>query len=75
MASSGLLLLIPCFFGIVALLGTIFWIWAIIDCASNEPAGGNDKLIWLLVVILVHFVGALIYYFVRRPERIRRYGR
>ncbi len=67
-------LLFSCVIGLVAVLGSIFWIWMIIDCASNEPSGTNDKIVWLLVIIFIHFVGALIYYFVRRPERIRMVG-
>lgn len=51
----------------------IFWIWAIIDVANHEKTD-NDRLIWLLVVILLHWIGALIYLLVRRPERIRLYG-
>jgi hypothetical protein len=46
----------------------------IIDCATNEPAEGNDKLIWILVIVLTNWIGALIYYFVRRPQRIEQYG-
>ncbi len=69
--------LLPLFFcgiTLIAIISSIFWIWAIVDCAVNEPSGGNDKIIWLLVIIFVHFVGALIYYIVRRPERIRQLG-
>ena len=64
----------PCF-GSISLLFTIFWIWMIIDVASNEPSEGSEKLIWILVVVLAGGIGALIYYFARRPERIRKYGR
>ena len=60
--------------GGVELLGLIFWIMMIIEIAQKEPAEGNDKIIWLLVVILLHWVGALIYFLIRRPERIRKYG-
>jgi prolipoprotein diacylglyceryltransferase len=67
--------LLFCGMGIIALLGTIFWIWMIADCATNEPVGSNDKIVWLLVIIFVHLVGALLYYFIRRPERIRLIGR
>lgn len=59
----------------VAILGGIFWIWMIIDCATNEPSEGNDKVIWILVVILAGWIGAAIYYFVRRPERIKQFGK
>lgn len=67
-----------CLFGLIALialLGTIFWIWMIVDCATNEPAEGNEKIIWLLIIILTHFVGAAIYFFARRPTRKRMIGR
>ena len=53
----------------------IFWVWALVDCIRNEPAEGNDKLIWVLVILLLHGIGALIYFFARRPERIRRFGK
>jgi Na+-transporting methylmalonyl-CoA/oxaloacetate decarboxylase gamma subunit len=51
-----------------------FWIWMLIDCISNEPSEGNDKLIWILVIVFTHFIGAAVYYFVRRPERIDNFG-
>jgi hypothetical protein len=55
--------------------GSIFWIWAIIDCVTKEPSEGNDKIIWFLLILFLHVIGTLIYYLVRRPERIRLYGR
>jgi phosphotransferase system glucose/maltose/N-acetylglucosamine-specific IIC component len=71
--------MICCFpiIGIFGLLATIFWIWMIVDCATNEPSisGNNDKIVWILVIVLTHFVGALIYFLIRRPERMRDHGR
>ena len=55
--------------------GTILWIWMLIDCAMNEPSEGNDKIIWILVIVFTHAIGALIYLLVRRPQRIRLHGR
>lgn len=69
------ILMLMCIIGLLALLSTAFWIWMIVDCATNEPANSNDKIVWLLVIILIHFVGALVYYLARRPERIRQFGR
>lgn len=54
--------------------GTILWIWMIIDCATREKSEGNDKLIWILVIVLTHWIGALIYLLVRRPKRIQELG-
>jgi len=55
-------------FGLIAMA---FWIWMLIDCLKHESSEGNDKLIWVLVIVLTNWIGALIYFFVRRPERKR----
>jgi hypothetical protein len=57
------------FGGILTLLAFAFWIWMIVDCATNPSLVGSDKVIWLLVVIFLHFLGALIYYLVGRGGR------
>ena len=46
-----------------------FWVWMLIDCLKNEPSEGNDKIVWLLVIVFTKIFGAAIYYFVRRPRR------
>jgi membrane-bound ClpP family serine protease len=51
-----------------------FWIWMLIDCITKESSEGNDKLIWTLVILFTHFIGAAVYYFVRRTERIHNFG-
>jgi len=59
----------------IGVLGTAFWIWMLIDCATKEPSEGNDRLVWVIIVVLTHFIGAAIYFFVRRPQRIAQLGR
>jgi Phospholipase_D-nuclease N-terminal len=71
--SIGILLFLT--FLAIVIGGTVLWIMTIIDCAKNEPSEGNEKIVWILVIIFAHLVGALIYRLVRRPERLRRYGR
>jgi hypothetical protein len=55
---------------IFGVFGSIFWIWAILDCARNESPADNDKIVWILIILLLHWVGALLYTLVRRPERM-----
>ncbi len=57
------------------ILGTVFWIWMLVDAATKEPDQGNTKIVWILVIVLTHWIGALIYFFARRPERIKLSGR
>lgn len=58
------------FFIALALTMAGLWIWMIIDVATREPEG-NDRLIWLLVVLLAGGIGALIYFFARKLPRER----
>ena len=51
--------------------GTIFWIFMIVECATKEADTGNTKIVWIIIVVFTHIIGALLYYFVRRPERRR----
>lgn len=57
------------FFG-VGVLGTVFWIWMLIDCAKNERSG-EDRVVWIIIIAVTHLVGAAIYFFVRRQPRVR----
>lgn len=56
------------------LLTSIFWLWVLIDCVTKEPSEGNDKIVWTILIIFVPWIGAVLYYFVRRPERIKAVG-
>ncbi len=51
----------------VALAATfIFWIWSLVDCVKNPRLEGTSKALWILVLILGHGIGAIVYYFAAR---------
>jgi hypothetical protein len=52
----------------VVLLCFAFWIWMLIDCIKNENLGGNEKVAWVIAIVLTHFLGALIYFFAGRKR-------
>ena len=56
------------FFVVLVILASVFWIWMLISALVNEPTT-NDKILWFLVIFFLHFLGALIYFFVRRRSR------
>ena len=62
-------------FLMIAVGGTVLWVMAIVSCAKNESPVGNDKIVWLLIILFLHVIGAAIYFLVRRPQRIRELGR
>ena len=51
----------------------VLWIpviWALIDCLKNEPPEGNSKLVWVVVILVLNLIGAVLYFIIRRPQRI-----
>lgn len=59
----------------IVIAACAFWIWMLVECLTKEADAGNTKIAWLLAILLAHIVGALIYYFVRRPRRYAELGR
>ena len=59
----------------VILLGFVFWIWMLVDCATKEASQGNDKLVWTLIILFTNVIGAFLYWAARRPQRIEQLGR
>jgi len=55
---------------LLAFVTTIFWIWMLIVAATHER-DTTDKIVWVLIILLAHVIGALIYYFVRYSPRAR----
>jgi hypothetical protein len=62
---------------IIIVLGvsaSAFWVWMLVDCATNESSG-TEKIVWVLIILFGGCIGAPIYYFARRPRRIEELGR
>jgi hypothetical protein len=45
-------------------LGLLFWIWMIYECAVRER-NSAEKILWLLLVILAPVIGSVIYFLLR----------
>jgi hypothetical protein len=54
--------------GIIAILTTLFWLWMLIDAITHERTR-TDKLIWVVVIVGLHFLGALVYFILRHDGR------
>jgi uncharacterized RDD family membrane protein YckC len=49
----------------------IFPILALIDILTNEFEG-NNKIIWVLVVLFLWIFGAALYYFIGRKQKLEK---
>jgi len=61
--------------GTIGLAGLVLWIWMLVEVLTRETDEGSNRLIWALVIVFTHWIGALIYLLVRRQERIRKLGK
>ncbi len=41
-----------------------FWIWMIVDCAKRNFKNDLEKIIWIVIIAITSWVGALVYYIV-----------
>ena len=46
----------------VGLLAFVFWIWMLIDAIKNPRLDGSQRIVWVLVIVFLHALGALIYF-------------
>lgn len=53
----------------LGLLSMVFWVWMLVDAAQNKGLSQDDRVVWIIVIALLHFLGALIYLIFGRPKR------
>lgn len=54
---------------VVGVLIFVFWLWMLVNAITNPRLTGTQKIVWVLVIIFLHALGALIYFFVGRSTR------
>lgn len=62
------------FFGLIGFIlaigSFVFWVVMLVDAIQRKFKDPNEKIIWVLVIIFTHIVGAIIYWFlVKRHDR------
>ncbi len=51
---------------LISVLCLVFWLVALIDCIkSNNP----NKVVWIIVIILLPFLGSILYFLIGRGGR------
>ncbi len=46
-----------------------FWVWMLVDCALNQRLQGTEKIVWVLLILFLHFLGALLYFLIARGKQ------
>mgnify|MGYP001587880715 CR=1 FL=1 len=56
-------------FGLMMVVGILifaFWIWMIVDIAKRSFKNSVEKILWIVVIVLGGWVGALVYLLIIR---------
>ncbi|TPV34202.1 hypothetical protein FJ651_08580 [Paucihalobacter ruber] len=55
---------------IVSFLVLLLPLLALISIVKNQ-FGGNDKIVWVLIVLLLPLLGAILYFAIGRQQRVQ----
>ncbi|MEX0761280.1 MAG: PLDc N-terminal domain-containing protein, partial [Dehalococcoidia bacterium] len=62
MAGAEIVISLAALFAVVlGVLGTVFWIWMLVDCATKEADTGNTKIVWVIIIAITNVIGAALY--------------
>lgn len=53
---------------LLSVAGFAFWLWMLIHAITNKGLPDTERIVWVLVVIFLPFVGSIIYFFIGRPK-------
>ena len=67
-------LLLIALIGGLGVAACVFWIWMLIHAITNKGIDSIEKLIWVIVILCLHFLGGLIYFFIGRPKAAGAFG-
>ena len=51
-------------------LGFLIYAYTIYDVVTSRFANPNDKLIWILIVLLLPFLGTILWFVIGRGKRV-----
>ena len=54
------------------LLLIAIWAYALFDCLKSEFEGSNQKLIWIILIVFVPFLGPLMYLGLSKKGKVKR---
>ena len=63
------LLMILCVVIPIVVATFIFWIWMLVSAVQNKGLTDGEKIAWVLVLVFVHVLGAILYFFIGHPKR------
>jgi hypothetical protein len=49
----------------------LFWLWTLIDALRSDFKHPNDKILWVVLIVLMPILGSILYLFLARSMKVR----
>ena len=56
------------FFVLLGIAVFVFWLWMLVDAIKKKALSDRERIVWVLVIIFLHALGALIYFLAGRNK-------
>jgi len=50
-------------------------IWAIVDIIRSDFKQPDNRLLWIILIVLLPIIGSIIYYYMRDGQKVARAGK
>ncbi|MFA6959163.1 MAG: PLD nuclease N-terminal domain-containing protein [Opitutaceae bacterium] len=48
---------------VIIVLCLVLWLWSVVVVAKEKTEDPYDRIVWLLIVLMLNFLGTLLYFF------------
>jgi hypothetical protein len=56
------------FIAVIGIAFFAFWLWMLIHAITNKGLRDTEKLLWVLLIVFVAFLGPILYFFIGKPK-------
>lgn len=58
-------------FGMLSIVCVVLWIIALVDILKSDFKDGLTKVIWLVLIIVLPFLGMILYFIIGRNQKLK----
>lgn len=51
-----------------AVAALVIWVWSLVHAIGNKVLTDGERIMWVLLIVLVPFLGVILYFFMGRPK-------
>ena len=53
---------------LLAIAAFAVWLWALVDAMKNPTLESNERLVWVIVIVVAQLIGAILYFAIGRNK-------